>query len=237
MKPIIVLSDLHLGHGPEKEKREQDFIDFLERIDNTDLALLGDIFDFWIEYKSVIYKRYLNVLCSFLNFMKKGNKIYLVPGNHDFYNTKYLSYLGFLVRENGLELNWNKKNIYLHHGDTFSFRGRVTRFFYGNPLIKALFKALHPDIGIVLANMVSKTPSKKEQKKVAIMPEGTKKLFTKYDIIITGHTHRPGIKKIDHEKYYINTGEWIFKRNYVKISKTHITLYNGEKKVEEIGID
>lgn len=229
MKPFIVLSDLHLGHGPQKEKREEEFIEFLKNVKNSDLILLGDIFDFWIEYKSVIYKRYLKVLCVFLEFMQKGNKIYFIPGNHDFYNTHYLSSLGFIVKRYGMELEWREKKVYMHHGDVFSFKGRITRFFYGNIITKMAFKFIHPDLGIRLANIVSKTPSKKETKAKGFMPEGTKKLFENYDIIITGHTHSPGIRKIEGGKYYINTGEWIFKRNYVKIDEDTIVLYDGER--------
>ncbi len=234
MKTLVAISDLHLGSGVDKEKRNADFIEFLQKLENSDLVLLGDIFDFWIEYRSVIYKRYLRVLCALMEFMEKGNKIYFIPGNHDFYNTRYLSELGFDVRHEGLEIEWKGKKVFFHHGDTFSFSGKVTRFFYGNPLTKFVFKLLHPDLGIVIANMVSRTPLKVEGKTSGSIPEGTKKLFKDYDIIITGHTHSPGIRKISKGKYYVNAGEWIYKRNCVKITDNEITLYDGEKVIHKI---
>ncbi len=235
VKPIIVVSDLHLGAGPEKEKRERDFIDFIKKIDNANLVLLGDIFDFWIEYRSVVYKRYIKVLCALMNFMEKGNRIYFVPGNHDFYNTEYLRNIGFDVKYNGLQIKWKGRKVFLHHGDVFSLRGRVTRFFYGNPVTRFLFKLLHPDVGLMIANSVSKTPYKVEGSTHGFMPEGTEKLFKEYDIVITGHTHSPGIKKIANGKYYVNAGEWLFKRNYIKITEDEIILFNHTERLQKIG--
>lgn len=234
MKSLIVLSDLHLGSGPEKDRRERDFWEFLEKIENSDLVLLGDIFDFWIEYGSVIYKRYFRTLCALISFIQKGNKIYFVPGNHDFYDTEFLSNIGFDVRDKGFHIEWKGKKVFFHHGDMFSYGGKVTRFFYGNPLTKFVFKILHPDVGILVANIVSKTSTKVESKVSAFMPKGIDRLFDLYDIVITGHTHSPGLKEIKKGKYYINAGEWVFKRNYIKITSDDLTLYDGDTKIQSI---
>ena len=236
MNNIVILSDIHFGAGRDSMQREKDFIYFLDKIRGKDLILLGDIFDFWIEYRSAIYKKYFHVLCSIKHFISDGGKVYFVPGNHDFYSTDFFMEIGMIVKGEGITIEWRGKRVFLHHGDVFSFKGKFNRFFYGNPIVRSIFRMFHPDIGIVIASMVSKTSYKRPRKDVVAIPAGVKELFDEYDIIITGHTHTVGVKEIGEGKYYINAGEWLFNRSYVEITSESISVKEWDSILSTIKI-
>ncbi len=234
MNDIIVISDTHFGAGKNNLERESAFLDLLKEQRGKDIVLLGDIFDFWIEYKSAIYRRYFNVLCGISRFIDEGGRVYFVPGNHDFYSTEFLAEIGMEVRYRGITVEWKNKKVYMHHGDIFSRKGRFNRFFYGNPFTRFVFKMFHPNIGLQLASMVSKTSYKKPVRGKVAIPQGIRELFKDYDIVITGHTHTAGILEIGSGKYYINAGEWLFGKSYVEITEKMIAIREGRNIIASI---
>ncbi len=236
MSEIIVISDTHFGAGKNDAERQSAFINLLKTHRGKEIVLLGDIFDFWIEYKSAIYKRYFNILCELKQFIDNSGRVYFIPGNHDFYSTDFFSSIGMLVMHKGLTIERSGRRIFMHHGDVFSKKGKFNRFFYGNFVNRFVFKLLHPDIGINIAAFVSKTSYKRPGGGKVVMPEGIERLYSFYDIIITGHTHTPGVLKIDAEKYYINSGEWLFGKSYVKITHNEIVVFRENVILDSIQI-
>ena len=86
---IIFFSDAHLGNQPyrfEKE-REEVLISFIQQIakKTKNIFILGDLFDFWFEYNSSIYKRYIRILSELMNFTDNNIKVHYLVGNHDFW--------------------------------------------------------------------------------------------------------------------------------------------------------
>lgn len=160
---IFIASDLHLGapNPAESIKRERHFVAWLDSISDrvTDLYLLGDIFDFWFEYKAAIPKGHVRILGKLAELSDQGVQIHLFAGNHDlWYGDYFEQQLGAHIYYAPIVLNWFGQTYYLGHGDGlgpgdhgYKFMKRIVT----HPVSKWFFKWLHPDLGIRLAYWVS----------------------------------------------------------------------------------
>jgi len=146
------VSDVHLGSkfDPSGE-RERDFVAFLKSLpsDTKALYLLGDIFDFWVEYRDVIPKGFVRVFSEFARLSDSGVDIYFFKGNHDYWvNDYFQNELGIKVIDASytiLELNGLK--ICMGHGDGLGQQTLKNRFIFSlfrNRVCISLLKALHP---------------------------------------------------------------------------------------------
>jgi UDP-2,3-diacylglucosamine hydrolase len=224
---IYFASDQHFG-APDRVKskiREQRFIAWLDAIseDVGTLFLLGDLFDFWFEYKKVVPKGFIRVLGKLAELADKGIPIHFFTGNHDLWMRDYFKKeLGIEVYHKPKEFTFGEKKFLIGHGDGLGpgDKGykRMKKVFT-NRLAKWCYRWLHPDIGVRLAQHLSlrnKLISGEEdieflgEDKEWLVQYCRRKLTEQhYDFFVFGHRHLPLDIDLGNGSRYINTGDWI----------------------------
>ena len=161
-KLTYFVSDVHLGlQVADPEDRERRFAGFLRSLpENTEAVyLLGDIWDFWYEYKDVVPKGYVRVLSALQELMDRGVKVYFFQGNHDVWTYRYFEELGMVKLTQPCVVQIAGKRFCLGHGDGLGpvpFGYRFLRGLFHNRLAQTLFSALHPWLAFRLGNGWSK---------------------------------------------------------------------------------
>lgn len=226
-KKIYFASDQHFGVPDLKESRirEEKFIRWLESIkkDAQVLFLMGDLFDFWHEWKYVVPKGYIRVLGKIAELKDSGIEIYFFVGNHDLWMKNYFEEeLGIPVYFEKRYYDISDKKFLLAHGDGLGpgDKGykRMKKVFT-NPLAQWAFRWLHPDIAMRIANYMSqknKLISGDEDKaflgedKEFLIVYSKEKLKTEnIDYFVYGHRHLPLVFDLEKGAKYINLGDWI----------------------------
>lgn len=147
-------SDVHLGLGTKDDdrKKEQRVIRFLDMVKNDarELYILGDLFDYWFEYKYVVPKGYFRLFAKLAELRYRGIQISYLAGNHDFWLKNYLTEeLGITISPDPIERTIGGKRFYLHHGDGLLKNDtgyRILKRFLRNKLNIFLFSLIHPDL-------------------------------------------------------------------------------------------
>lgn len=226
-KKIYFASDQHFG-APTLEKskiRERKFVKWLDSIkkDAEQIFLLGDLFDFWFEYKKAVPKGFVRVLGKLAELQDSGIKIHFFIGNHDLWMDDYFeTELNIPIYRKPTEFIFNNKTFLIGHGDGLGpgDKGykRMKKVFI-NPVSKWFYRWLHPDIGIKLAQYLSvknKLISGEEDVKYLgdknewLVQYCKRKLENKhYDYFVFGHRHLPLEIEISKDSKYVNTGDWI----------------------------
>lgn len=226
-KKIYFASDQHFGVPDLQQSRirEEKFIRWLELIkkDAQVLFLMGDLFDFWHEWKYVVPKGYIRVLGKIAELKDSGIEIYFFVGNHDLWMKNYFEVeLGIPVYFEKRYYQVNDKKFLLAHGDGLGpgDKGykRMKKVFT-NPLAQWAFRWLHPDIAMRIANYMSQKnkliSGVEDQKflgedKEFLIQYSKQKLKTEdIDYFVFGHRHLPLIFDLDKGAKYINLGDWI----------------------------
>jgi len=246
-KNIYFASDFHLGSPSHKESRirEDRIVRWLTSIELTcsELFLMGDVFDFWFEYSTVIPKGYIRLQGKLAAMSDAGIKIYFFKGNHDMWVDDYFTKeMGIQIVSDELIINRSGKSFYLHHGDGLGpgdANYRVLRKIFRNPLCQWLFSVLPPKIGLGIANGWSQ-----KSRKVNVLVEEpfigaenewlavySREVLEKqhYDYFIYGHRHRPMIIDLGKNSQYYNTGEWFTYNSYVVFDGEELRLEYFEK--------
>ena len=151
-KGVYFVSDVHLGLDvKDPAAREARFVSFLQGIQKDStlaLYLLGDIWDFWYEYRDVVPKGYVRVFAALLDLNDAGVKVYFFPGNHDIWCYSYFSSLGItVVRDQPQVVEIGGKVFCLGHGDGLGpgqCRYRFMNGIFKNRVAQRLFSTLHP---------------------------------------------------------------------------------------------
>lgn len=216
---VLVVNDAHLGQDLEVPSREREarLVALLEeKGPEADLVvLLGDIFDFWFEYRTVIPGRFFSLLATLRN-LSRTTQVVFVEGNHDLWMESFFpEVLDIPVARVGVDLRLGEVRARLVHGDLLdglSLGGKTTRKVLGNPFLKACFRWIHPDAGIALAHAVARlSRSRSEQEEVPEdrLREGARRVFREgYDLLITGHLHTVIAWKME-EGLLLVTGDWM----------------------------
>lgn len=245
-KKIYFASDNHLGI-PSLEKsheRERKFVQWLDQIkaDAGAIFLLGDLFDFWFEYKTVVPKGFVRVLGKLAEISDSGIPTYFFVGNHDLWmNDYFYKELNIKVLHKSLEFESNGKRFLVGHGDGLgpNDKGykRMKKVFT-NPFCKWLFRWLHPDLGVRLAQYLSvKNKLISGEEDVTFLGEENewlvqyckRKLETKhYDFFLFGHRHLPMEISLENNATYLNTGDWIQYFTYAVFDGTNLKLKKHE---------
>jgi UDP-2,3-diacylglucosamine hydrolase len=236
------ISDAHLGvNALEPQKREAKVIDFLEDITHKAgrLFIMGDLFDFWIEYAHAVRPDYFHILYEFRRLIKHGVEIHYIAGNHDFALGEFLSEkIGMAIHPSGcLNLNLQGKSLYLSHGDGLmpSDHGyRVLKKILRNPLCQKVYKLIHPDWGVPLAEWCSRTSREQAgmrplESELTAYRKIARSMLKAYDVVVFGHTHFPEMRSWN-GRIYCNTGDWI---RYF----TYAEMKNGEICLKKFGSD
>jgi len=226
-KKIYFASDNHLG-APTAEAsrpREQKFVAWLEEIkhDAAAIFLMGDLFDFWFEYKTVVPKGFTRTLGKLAEITDAGIPIYFFVGNHDLWMDGYFEEeLGISVYHKPQEYTFNNKTFLIGHGDGLgpgdTGYKRMKKIFTSR-FGKWLFRWLHPDIGVRIAQYLSvknKLISGDDDAKFLgednewLVQYCKRKLETKHsDYFIFGHRHLPLEIDLNENSKYVNLGDWI----------------------------
>lgn len=233
-KKIYFLSDFHLGapNYAASLEREKKIIRFLHEIEDTAAAIfiVGDIFDFWFEYKKAVPKYYTRLLGTLASLTDNNIPVYVFSGNHDMWMSGYFEEeLNIPVFHDPKEFVWNEKRFLIGHGDGLGPDDHGYKFLkkiFRNPICRWLFGILHPNWGIGIANYFSKKSREKtgtsdeaflgEDKEWLILY--CKEILTRKEIdyFIFGHRHYPIDFALNNNSRYINLGDWI--RNFTYAS-------------------
>lgn len=236
------ISDVHLGLADRATERAKEdiLLAFLRSIiSSTDqLFIVGDLFDFWFEYKTVIPKGFHRTLSGLQEFTDRGIPVHFLAGNHDFWMGDFLTEeLGMTLHRDPFEVTIDRKRIYLHHGDGLAQKDlgyRLVKPILRNRVNIALYRWLHPDIGVRLARGSSRTSraytsAKHYGEEESMMKYAAEKIAEGIDVVIMGHRHVPQYKKIA-KGVYVNLGDWISYSSYGKLTRGKMTLETWKKK-------
>jgi UDP-2,3-diacylglucosamine hydrolase len=234
---IFLVSDAHFGSDDSRSEdtKRRRLISFLDYVrENGDrLIILGDLFDFWFEYRNMVEMSQFPVLASLWQLSQNGVHIDYYLGNHDYWTTGFFSNeLALSIHKSpGVETLGHKKTL-LAHGDGLTgdekgylFMRRILR----HPISHYLFKLLHPDIGAWLARQTSRASrrrieQKREKASTILREYARRQLETgSYDWIITGHSHQPE-KSAYGNGIYLNIGDWSEHFTYGFINGEEIDL-------------
>ena len=238
-KKIFFLSDFHLGIPDHKASlvREQRIISFLDSIRHEAMSIfiVGDMFDFWYEYRQVVPKGYVRLLGKLGEFTDAGIDIHFFVGNHDMWMNDYFQKeLSIPVYFEPKEFEFNNKKFYIGHGDGLGPGDegyKMLKKVFRNPFCRWLFGILPPNIGMGVANYFSRKSRQaadhKEEQFVTLEKEwlatySMKVLKEKhFDYFIFGHRHLPLDLSLNNSSRYINLGDWIRYSTYA--------VFDGEK--------
>ncbi len=233
---VYFFSDVHLGaEKPEREavklSKLYALLDMI-KADGSKAFILGDLFDFWFEYKHAIPKEHLQVVFRLAQLVEKGVEIHYISGNHDFWLGEYLSReIKINIHRDYFETVEDGKRLFLIHGDGLSpsdWKYRVLKKILRNRINIWLYQKVPPDWGIPLAKYVSSSSrthtGKRSQKFLQDYREyASEKARKGYDYILIGHTHVPEQMEFDHGTY-INTGDMFVNFSYARLENGKITL-------------
>ncbi|HEQ98500.1 MAG TPA: UDP-2,3-diacylglucosamine diphosphatase [candidate division Zixibacteria bacterium] len=234
---VLFISDIHLGERfPEREKIKKEKLSaFLEMAAGSAsrLFVVGDLFDFWFEYKHAVPKGHLNIILKLSQLHENGTELSYITGNHDFWLGDFLaSEVGFKIYRDQLDIELDGKRVHIIHGDGLAKKDRgyrVLKKVLRNRLNIFLYRLLSPDLGIPFAKFVSGRSRGHTQKrpKEIFLEEyrqyARKKLDAGYDAVIMAHTHVPEEISFDNG-IYLNTGDWIENFTYVEFSEGRFKL-------------
>jgi len=246
-KKIYFISDFHLG-APDYESsiaREKRIVKFLDEIKNdaSHIFILGDLFDFWYEYKKVVPKGFVRILGKLAELTDNGIVIKFFVGNHDMWMNGYFEKeLNIEVFHYPQEFDFGGKKFLIGHGDGLGPGDHKYKFMkkiFRSKLSQKLFGALHPNAGIGLANYFSRksraATGKTDEEFLGEDKEWliifSKEMLAKkhYDFFIFGHRHYALDFKLSDISRYINIGDWIKYNTYAVFDGENLELkyYGG----------
>lgn len=245
-KKIYFASDFHLG-APTHQKsleREKRIVRWLDEVkqDAAEIYLMGDMFDFWFEYKHVVPKGFARLLGKIAEITDSGIPITFFTGNHDMWMFDYFpKELGVTLYREPIVREYNGKKFFLGHGDGLGPGDKGYKFIkkvFANPFCQWLFARLHPNFAMGMAQYWSKKSrmangisdekftGEENEWLIVYVKEILKKEH--YDYFIFGHRHLPLDVKVGNS-HYINLGEWIKYNTYAVFDGTNLELKSFEK--------
>ena len=242
---IYFASDFHLG-VPDLAKsmeREKLLVKWLEMAskDAKEIYLMGDLFDFWFEYKHSIPKGFTRFLGKLAQICDSGIPVHVFIGNHDMWMFGYLeSEIGVNIIRKPIDIELNGKLFHLAHGDGLGpgDRGyKMIKKIFASKTCQWLFARIHPNTGISIANFWSKRSRLKEKQVPEFMGEEKEWLIhyckekleeKNYDFFIFGHRHLPIEHVFENGARYINLGDWIQHNTYAVFSNELVELKKFE---------
>lgn len=241
-KKIYFASDFHLGVPSHESSlvREKKIVKWLDEIktDAEEIYLMGDLFDFWFEYKYTVPKGFVRLLGKMAEIVDSGIPITLFTGNHDMWMFDYLPQeIGVTIYRDPITRIYNDKKFYLGHGDGLGPGDHGYKFIkriFANPICQWLFERLHPNFALRIANYWShKSRIANAPKDVQFRGEDGEWLVTyskdvlkkeHFDYFIFGHRHLPLDIKLSETSRYVNLGEWVNHFTYAVFDGKNLEL-------------
>lgn len=247
-KKIYFASDFHLGipdHASSLE-REKKLVAWLSEKsrDAAEIFLMGDVFDFWFEYKSVVPKGFTRLLGKLAEITDSGIPVHLFTGNHDIWAFNYLSHeTGLIIHRSPEIRNYNGKRFYLAHGDGLGPGDtgyKIMKKVFENRFNQFLFSWLHPDLGSGLALYFSRksrianiakegkkeNSSRIEDEMLYIYSKQLSEKGLEIDFFIFGHRHLPTDFQLDQRSRLIILGDWVTNFTFAEFDGKNIQLKN-----------
>ena len=235
---IAFIADAHLGMPGDVPARSEKVADFLRWLNGkvSHLYIVGDLFDFWFEYKSVVPNVSPHVIFELYNLVQAGTKIVIFAGNHDFWLGQYLRKdVGLDIATDELTVEHQNKKIYIHHGDGLHPEDhgyRILKKILRNKLSIYLFSFLHPDHASWLAKVTSKSSrdylssSDIKSTNISIFRKiADKHLKNNFDAVVYGHTHVPLVEERP-DGTFILLGDWITNNTYIFLENGNFIINN-----------
>jgi UDP-2,3-diacylglucosamine hydrolase len=243
---IYFASDFHFGVPDHSSSlvREKLFIQWLDSIepDASSLFLMGDVFDFWFEYKTVVPKGFVRVLGKLASLADSGLSIHLFRGNHDVWAFNYLQQeVGLHLHRHPEIIDIQGKRFYLNHGDgngPGDYGYKFLKMIFASQVNQWLFKWLHPDIGSRLGlffsyrSRVSNLAKEGKKEKADHIETERLVLFCRdfirkdpsIDYFILGHRHIPVDLPLNEKSRCIILGDWITNFTYAVFDGDSVRL-------------
>jgi UDP-2,3-diacylglucosamine hydrolase len=238
-KKIYFLSDFHLGApNPQASlEREKKIVRFLDTAMQV-VFIVGDLFDFWYEYRTVVPRGYTRILGKLASITDSGIPIHFFVGNHDMWmKTYFQKELNIPVYFEPKTFEFNHKKFYVGHGDGLGPGDHGYKFMkkiFRNPVCQWLFGILPPALGVGLANYLSRSSrAATGQSDAQFLGEEKEWLISyckeilqqeKFDYFIFGHRHLPIDFALPGNSQYINLGDWIQYDSYAVFDGQQLSL-------------
>lgn len=231
-KTYLFISDIHLGlQSPISEKKKErllvKFLNFV-RESGDELFIVGDLFDYWFEYRRVYQKGFFRTLTALQDLIESGVIVHYLIGNHDFMHRNFFKdEIGVIMYEEPVSVVLNNKKFFIGHGDGLiknDIGYNILKNILRNKTLQWFYSWLHPDIGVTFAGRISKSSrgytSEKDFGKADGLFEAAKMKIDKegYDYVLFGHLHKRCFLKY-HNGAYINLGSWLDAPPYYGIFK------------------
>ena len=224
---VYFASDFHLGAPDAKSSalRERKIVRWLEEIrpDAGVVFLLGDIFDFWFEYRHAIPRGFVRLQGKLAEFTDSGIPVIFFTGNHDMWMFDYFTQeLNIPIYRKPVSTSIGDHTFYIGHGDGLGPKDhtyKVLKRVFANPLSQWLFARIHPNTGIAVANAWSRKSRASQGEPEKAMQNIEDEWLVHYcreveatqhhDFYVFGHRHLPLDLPIGHQARYVNLGEWV----------------------------
>jgi len=217
----LFISDIHLGlQSDELEKKKErllvNFLNYAQDI-GKELFIVGDLYDYWFEYKKVYQKGYFRTLTALQDLTEKGIKLHYFIGNHDFMHRDFFkNEIGAIMYEDPVETILNGRKFFIGHGDGMvknDLGYNILKKILRNKALQKMYSWVHPDLGISIASGTSKSSrdytSKKDYGEEDGLFEAAKiKIDKGYDYVLFGHLHKRCYLNYKNG-VYINLGSWL----------------------------
>ena len=229
-KKIYFASDLHLGLPTFTKSREREslFVKWLDaiRADAAEIFLLGDIFDYWYEYRRVIPKGFTRFLGKIAEITDSGIPVHFFTGNHDVWMFDYLpKELGVSVFRKPIEREFDGKKFFIAHGDGLGpgdVGYKLMKSAFSNSVLQWLYSRIHPNFTMWLGNTWSN--NSRYSKEITHTFKGEEEQITKFarielqknplDYFVFGHWHSPILYPLNQQSRLILLGDWIVNNTY-----------------------
>jgi UDP-2,3-diacylglucosamine hydrolase len=241
-KKLYFASDFHLGVPTEEKSREREHrvVNWLEEVskDAEAIYLVGDMFDFWFEYRNAIPKGFVRFQGKIAELTDRGIPVHFFIGNHDMWMFDYFpKELGVQLHREPIRVDYCGKRFLIGHGDGLGPGDRGYKFIksiFRNRFFQWCFARIHPNLGIGLANYFSRKSRAKTGHIDEIFEGEDKEWLVHYckdylqkepiDYFIFGHRHLPLNIRLNESSTYINLGDWLKYYTYAEFDGAELEL-------------
>ena len=247
--PVVFLSDAHLGAPTGPAERAAWLVQFLEGLPRRigGLLIVGDLFDFWFEYRHAIPKAHFQVCRVLAEITRSGVPVLYFGGNHDFWAGSYLrDEIGLQVTDGPATLEIQGRRIFVAHGDGLGSGDigyRMLKAILRNKVCIALYRWIHPDIGVPLAYRISTVSRRHTLPREILLAKllreiARPRLKEEHDAVVIGHVHDPVHLRSPSGEFLI-LGDWIDNFTYAVLEDGRFSLrrFHHDREPENLPVE